>query len=493
MSVDKQTLENFSSRDWRLNNTYWITSDMDGETKKMCFTMTDAQRELYDNMHNKNIILKSRQHGITTFMVLLMLDSILYNHSFHCGFVAQDRDSAEDIFYKKVLYAYDNLPEGIRRARPALRKSGKMLVIDHGNGSTSSLRVGTSLRSGTYSYIHISEYGKICAKDPQKASEIISGCLNAGVSCVVTIESTAEGNFGRFFDICQRAEFHEGELTSMDYQFFFFGWTRHRGNILKCADFDYSPDLVEYFADKNLTRDQMNWYSKKRDEQGDLMKQEFPTTPAEAFEQSMEGSYYLFELRKARNEKRISEEIVYNPNYAVHTAWDLGIDDYTAVWLFQHIGDKYCFIDYFELSDRSGLPGGVSKLESYPYNWGSHIGPHDIKVTEFGTGMSRVEIAQQNYGLAFEVAPKLSIADGIEASRRILSSCCFNSLKCEIGLSRLTNYRKQFDDKRQIFVARPEHDDSSHGADSFRTFAVACNLIEETSASHLMLEEACVW
>ena len=477
---------------WRLNNLYYIVSDLNGEPEKILFKMTPVQELLFDTMHDKNVILKSRQHGITTFMVIFMLDRIIFQPDLHCGFVAQDRDSAEDIFYKKVLYAYDNLPAGIKNVKRTEKKSGKMLVIKHSGGSTSSIRVGTSLRSGTYAYIHISEYGKICAQDPKKAAEIISGSLNAGYSCVVSIESTAEGNYGNFFDICQKAEFHTGPLTRMDYKFFFFGWTKHQSSVLECPDFDYGPHLDEYFKDKNLTRQQMNWYAKKLDEQGDLMKQEFPTTPAEAFEQSMEGAFFSYEMRKTYEDGRICDT-AYNPAYSVHTAWDIGIDDYTVVWFFQKIGAHFRFIDYYEQSDRAGLPGIAAELSRKPYHYGTHIAPHDMGVTEFGTGMSRVELARANHGLYVKMAPKLSISDGISAMRDIFKHCIFDKVKCEAGLKHLLNYRKKWDAKRRVFLAAPEHDDTSHGADAFRYFSVASQIVEERNHANEKILETTKW
>lgn len=64
------------------------------------------------------------------------------------------------IFRDKIKYPYDNLPDGIRNAMPVVRANQTELLL----GNNSSIRVGTSLRSGTLQYLHISEYGKLCAK-----------------------------------------------------------------------------------------------------------------------------------------------------------------------------------------------------------------------------------------------------------------------------------------------------------------------------------------
>ena len=73
--------------------------------------------------------------------------------------------------------------------------------------NNSSIRVGTSLRSGTLQYLHISEYGKLCAQFADKAREVRTGALNTfQAGQVVFIESTAEGKEGHFFEMCETAQ-----------------------------------------------------------------------------------------------------------------------------------------------------------------------------------------------------------------------------------------------------------------------------------------------
>ena len=105
------------------------------------------------------------------------------------------REDAEDFFNKKIKFAYDNLPEWLKAERVATSDSSKMLAFSNG----SSIRVGTSLRSGTYQYLHISEFGKLCAQRPDRAEEIIAGAINTvEVGSFIFIESTGEGAYGRF-------------------------------------------------------------------------------------------------------------------------------------------------------------------------------------------------------------------------------------------------------------------------------------------------------
>jgi hypothetical protein len=207
-----------TDRLWRLNNLYQIT---DRHGRRVTFTMNSAQQALYRDMHRQNVILKARQRGFTTFIQLLMLDACLFNDDVRAGTIAHTLPDAQVIFRDKIRFPYDHLPEMIRQMNPARAENAGELLL----ANNSSIRVGVSLRSGTLQYLHISEYGKLCAQFPQKAHEVRSGALNTiDQSGLVFIESTAEGQDGHFFELCQaaRTRRNAGEaLTAMDFRFHF--------------------------------------------------------------------------------------------------------------------------------------------------------------------------------------------------------------------------------------------------------------------------------
>ena len=132
-----------------------------------------------------------------------MLDACLFNANVRAGTIAHTLADARTIFRDKVKYPYENLPEGLRRHRSVVKDSADELMLSN----NSSLRVGTSLRSGTLQYLHVSEYGKLCAKFPEKAKEVRTGALNTiQAGQVAFIESTAEGQEGHFHDLCREAQ-----------------------------------------------------------------------------------------------------------------------------------------------------------------------------------------------------------------------------------------------------------------------------------------------
>lgn len=188
------------------------------------------------------------------------------------------------------------------------------------------------------------------------------------------------------------------------------------------------------------------------------------------FEAGNEGSYYGRLLADAKSDERIGR-VVPDPALPVHTAWDLGVGDATAIWFFQVVGRERRYVDYYEASGE-GLPHYVRVLQQRGYVYGRHFAPHDIEVREFSSGTSRLETAR-TLGIRFEVLPQSTLEDGIEAVRLLLPRCWFDAERCKDGINALRAYHKAFDDKRQTWRTSPEHDWSSHAADAFRYSAMA--------------------
>lgn len=187
------------------------------------------------------------------------------------------------------------------------------------------------------------------------------------------------------------------------------------------------------------------------------------------FNAALEGAYYTKEIKLVYDQKRICN-IPYNMSKPVHTAWDLGLDDSTAVWFFQVVHGSINIIDYKEWKNAS-LKEIITEIKNYAYIYGTHIGPHDITVREFSTRESRYNFAKR-LGVKFYPCPKLGVMDGIEAARRTLGLCYFDETKCTKGIEALTQYSKKWDPMRRVFSEKPNHDWSSHASDAFRYLSV---------------------
>jgi hypothetical protein len=164
--------------------------------------------------------------------------------------------------------------------------------------------------------------------------------------------------------------------------------------------------------------------------------------------------------------------VPYDPILPVHTAWDLGIGDSTAIWFFQVALAEIRVIDYYEAAGH-GLPHYASVLSSRGYTYGTDYLPHDGEARQLGTGRSLWETLHSLTNRIPRILPKQNVMDGINAARVTIGKAWFDSSKCYDGLEALRAYRADFDEKAKTFHDRPRHDWSSHGADAFRYMALA--------------------
>lgn len=193
----------------------------------------------------------------------------------------------------------------------------------------------------------------------------------------------------------------------------------------------------------------------------------------------IEGAYYIKQMNLAARDGRICT-VPFEPSLRTYTFWDLGISDAMSIWTMQVNGNELRMVDYHEHTGE-GLAYYINYLhdlrERYGFVYTAHYAPHDISVRELSTGVSR-EVTARKMGINFiKVKRSNSISSGIEAARNILGRCWFDADRTKDGVKALKNYRKEFDEKLNRFKDQPLHDWSSHGADAFRTFAVAFSQI----------------
>lgn len=464
---------------YRLNHLYYIT---DKSGRKVKFNMTAEQYEYFKHEHSRNIILKARQLGFTTQVCIMQLDCALFE-SKKCALIAHTLHDAKRLFREKVKFAYDNLPELVRLANPIKIETKEEMVFENGG----SITVSTSFRGGTLQRLHVSEFGKICAKYPEKAREIVTGAFEAvPMTGYITLESTAEGRQGYFYEFSQIAEklhLSKKTLTAQDWRFFFFAWWQNKEYAMTTEPI--SERLQAYFDSLKakhgiqLSDEQKAWYQAKERTLGDDMKREYPSLPSEAFEQSIEGAYYAKQFAYLYANSRI-DKLPDNEHLPIDTYWDLGVSDSTTIWFIRQVGDEFHIVDYYENSGE-GLNHYIKVLKDKGYKYAKHVAPHDIDNRQLGADRAKTlrelardgyEIDGQIYRLNFDVVPRTSnVNEDIEKVRQILPKCAFDAIKCEQGIKALESYRKEWNDKMGVWRDKPLHDWASHGADAFRYFA----------------------
>lgn len=290
-----------------------------------------------------------------------------------------------------------------------------------------------ALRGQYYDGVVLDEYADM---DPRAWTEVIRPALSDRLGWAVFI-GTPKGRNG-FYDLYQHS------LKAAD-------WT---GLFLRASQSGLIAPEELQAAREVMTEDQY--------------QQEYECS----FEAAIQGAFYAREMESATKAGRITG-VPHNTSAEVFTAWDLGIDDATAIWFGQVAGRELHWIDYLEVSGE-GLPEIAKRLKADhrgAYDYSDHYLPHDVVARELGTGRSRKETLEALGLRNIITAPQMLIADGINATRSIFAQSWFDKVKCERGLECLTQYRRKWDDKRQVFQERPLHDWTSHGADALRTFA----------------------
>ena len=449
------------------------------------FLPNRAQRRLIKRLWHRNIILKARQLGFTTLVAILWLDHALFNADQRCGIIAQDRESAEAIFRDKVKLAYDRLPDAIKDAMPLARDSASELLFAHNN---SSIRVATSMRSGTIHRLHVSEFGKVCAKFPDKANEIITGSLPAvPLDGIAIIESTAEGQDGEFYTMTERAmakALSKTPLSERDYRFHFYPWWQEPGYRIAGAHPPISDSDIEYFAKIEaemktlIDADQRAWYVATRDSDfsGDAEKmwQEYPSTPTEPFKVSTEGCYFAVQLAAARKEGRIGSVPMVD-GLPVNSFWDIGSSDGTGVWLHQRVGLSDRFFKYIE---GWGEPYSyfIREMQQTGCIWGTHYLPHDAshQRQQFDRIAAPVdELKKSGIAGSWEIVPVVAdINHGIQLVRQKFSGYWFDETGCKEGIVHLSRYSKRWNTSTGNWSSVPRKDDGhSEAADALRQHA----------------------
>lgn len=497
---------------WRLNNLYWIENKGGGIQR---FRMNAAQKRLHENLWTRNVVLKARQLGISTYVAMLMLDSCLFTPNFHAGIIDKTLPDAEQKL-EKLRFAWehlDYLPPRADAGEQALAYLGRLIKQHSGNcrrnewhpptdartrmGFTngSDIRLGTTLRGGTLQLLHVSELAHVSVHAPWRAREIRTGAINTvSADGRIILESTHEGGrYGVNYELTSQAmqNVNQGELSPLDFRFFFFSWFDNPDYVLSGSS-SRAEELCDYF-DKleseygtTLSREQKNWYARMARTMGPAMRQEYPSTPDEAFSTGNESAIYGAPLTRLREAGRIGTPFDYRADEPLYTAWDLGLSDHTAIWLVQCYGGQVYWLNHYA-ANQLPLEHFAEHIKYWQQVYGpvaAHFLPHDAAHRD-PHGHSYVESLARCGIHSVRVVPRTpDIWRGINALRKLLERSWFHpdTLRQRMnpagvlepsGLTCLEMYRMAEGAEGTICRETPVHDAASHSADAARMFAEA--------------------
>lgn len=453
-----------------MNNLYFI---IDKNGKKVKFQLNWAQKIMFEEMHTRNLVLKARQLGSTTFWSIYFLDLCLFHKNQNCGIISYNLESAHHIFKRIIRRCLENIDPLYRPVIPHITSdSARELAFSNG----SSIRCDTSMRGATLSALLVTEFGRTCARYPAKAREVIAGSINTlATSSLLTIESTMEGSSGAFYQMCSDALARKEIESPLQMKFFFFPWWKapeYRLDHLP-PEGSYPQKLLDYFDmlheehGIDLDVNQEAWYLHTWNNLSDeVIKQEFPSTPQEAFEVNSEQYFFRRYLLDAEMEERITR-VPYQQSRPVYVSFDIGISDACSLWFYQLTpGGAIRFIDFYE-NDSEPLPHYVNVIRQKDYMIEKVFLPHDAAAREKASGESFATSAKK-LGLPVQVLPQESVLYGINRARLMLRESVFDKRKCEVGIDHLMQYRKKWNERMNAYSSEPLHDEHSHCADSLR-------------------------
>jgi phage terminase large subunit len=189
-----------------------------------------------------------------------------------------------------------------------------------------------------------------------------------------------------------------------------------------------------------------------------------------SFAGAMVGAYFGAEMAKAERDGRM-QSVPVDESYPVHTAWDLGATHNNPIWCFQVIGGQLCVVDFY-LPDSDNLEDWCAWLNAKGYDGNDYV-PHDIMVTEWGSGKTRIDTLRQ-LGRKPRRIPRVSVADGLQAGRVAINSALFHAgdgdraERVAHGAEGLKSYRRDWDDERKTFRETPVKDWAEHFGSAWR-------------------------
>ncbi len=491
------------SKLWRMNHLYKVV-DVNGNL--VTFVMNEAQLITYLNKykHYRLVIVKSRQLGITTLCLVDQFDQIVTLSHRSAGLLAQDRPAASKLLERaKILL--DNCP-----LLPVLGlKKDKKNDTDIKLNNNSIFYVATSFRSAMLTDLHGSEIGRICNESPKKAVELFTGTLQTiHAYNYVTLESTAEGD-NEFKDTYEKAKKVAERLITgreKDPKEFFpqFLNFMYDDKFTSNIDMDLTEKQSDYFEELNdilgyaIPKNKRNAWVQKYNEIGDYIYQEYPATDVEAFRNRQTG-YYFAKLFYIHTEKkdRIKEGL-FNKEYPVQIAMDIGMNDYNCIGFFQTIegGQLIMLNEYYNYNE--GVEFYVSKINEISKKCGYNINsstncilPHDGKQKEHTSGITIIE-KYQECGLrgAWTLATPDFMGSVEMLREQIIRGLWFEKDRTEYLVECLKRYTKEWDAKTNQFKRKPKENEYYHGADMMRYAVLGANKVADPSKTKRFKEQS---
>ena len=388
----------------------------------------DLQKDFHDNIKRWNLIVTHRRFGKTCMVINQLIKDCLLckkerpRFAYISPYLVQTKQIAWD-----YVKHYTAVIPGVKFNESEL----KVTFVNGGNIQLLGADNPDRLRGIYLDGVALDEYAQI---KPSLFSEIISPALTDRQGYAIFL-GTPKGK-NHFYDLWDKIKDNPEWYVA----------------IRKASD-------TGYVAHDELVR------------ASELMSaDEFAQEYDCSWEAAIKGAFYADEYAKAKKEQRICK-VPYDPNLLVHTAWDIGYKDDTAIIFYQIFGKEIRIIDAYSNSGMT-LAEYAGVLRGRGYEYGQHFFPWDAKIKPMSSGKSTIDVAKE-YGITADLTPDLSVLEGINQVRLLFPNCWFDEVKCKDLLNALSQYHRDYDQDKKTFRASPLHDWTSHFADSMRYLAIS--------------------
>lgn len=256
-----------------------------------------AQLDFYHNMTGRDLILKARQLGFSTFVQGYYYKRVTTEMALNAVTISHDRVSTAKLREKFKLF-YRRLPPALK---PVMGKDDK--VMSNFPTLESSSYIGTAGnrvfgRGDTLSLVHCSELA--FWPEPEM---LLTGILEAvpdrhiDEKSSIIIESTANGAQGVFYDMCMES-LQNPERSEFKLHFYAWWWdAEYQLPLAKHEKIEYSHEELALVERHNLSPAQIKWRRQKIDRLGEKFWQEYPEDPVSCFLLSGRGRFDRNALR----------------------------------------------------------------------------------------------------------------------------------------------------------------------------------------------------
>lgn len=306
---------------WRFIERYVRITDKRGAFT--VFELKKAQIELYRELCEQRRagkpmridILKARQLGMSTFIAALYVTLYLLSPNQTAVIVADKAEHATTLF-KKYKFMYYNLPKWLREKLPLLSSNAREVAVDYGDGQRSSIKIVVADedagRGDTCQGLHLSEVAAWKDIGATLAS-LLQTVDNTNPNSIIVFETTAKGvnEYKYVYDMDAAGE--------TAYKALFFPWHDDPGYRQPYTGFELLDHERKLVDELHLDMEQIAWYRGQYEnlrKDVDTLRQEFPSTPIEAFV-STGSSVFPMELVQKRKSELLGHEF---PRYEFQ--WD---------------------------------------------------------------------------------------------------------------------------------------------------------------------------